>query len=132
LLRECVNAINDEEIVDFSTYLTIVKLKTAALMSVSTQSGAMVTGADDETVQIMADYGMNMGIAYQMVDDYVDDEIGQVKGYSLEFALDAAERARKVLKPVGPSIYKDKLLQMLDLVKEMAAQKNMSTTVRMP
>jgi len=67
-----------------------------------------------------------------MVDDYVDDEIGQVKGYSLEFALDAAERARKVLKPVGPSIYKDKLLQMLDLVKEMAAQKNMSTTVRMP
>ncbi len=129
---EIINAINDEEIVDFSTYLTIVKLKTAALMSVSTQSGAMVTGADDETVQIMADYGMNMGIAYQMVDDYVDDEIGQVKGYSLEFALDAAERARKVLKPVGPSIYKDKLLQMLDLVKEMAAQKNMSTTVRMP
>ena len=126
---EIINAINDEEMIDFSTYLTIVKLKTAALMSVSTQSGAMVTGANDETVQMMADYGMNMGIAYQMVDDYVDDEVGQVKGYSLGFALDAAESAQAVLKQVRPSIYKDKILQMLDVVREMAAQKHMLLTV---
>ncbi len=129
---EIINAVNDGEHIDFPTYLTIVKLKTASLMSVSTQTGAMVTGADEETVQRMADYGMSMGIAYQMVDDYVDDEIGQVSGYSLEFALESAEKARKVIEPIKASIYKDKLLLMLDLVIEMAAQKNMSATVRMP
>jgi octaprenyl-diphosphate synthase len=129
---EIINAVNEGGSIDFSTYLAIVKLKTASLMSVSTQTGAMVVGADEKTVQIMADYGMSMGIAYQMIDDYVDEEIGQVKGYSLDYALKSAEKARKVLRPLKSSIYKSKLLQMLDLVREMSAQKNMSTAVRMP
>ena len=94
---EIINAVSEGGGIDFPTYLAIVKLKTASLMSVSTQTGAMVTGAGEKTVQIMADYGMSMGIAYQMVDDYVDEEIGRVKGYSLDYALESAEKARKVL-----------------------------------
>ncbi len=128
---ELINSTKSAE-VDFDTYLTVVRLKTASLMSVSAQTGAILAGADSALAQSMADYGMNVGIAYQMVDDYVDDEVAAVSGFSLEYAVAAAARAREALAPIPESIYKGKLSSFIDLVLEMADQKDMSATVKLP
>ncbi|HUZ18756.1 MAG TPA: polyprenyl synthetase family protein [Spirochaetia bacterium] len=129
---ELINSAQSEGRIDFDTYLTVVKLKTASLMSVSSQGGAMVTGADPDTIRAMGEYGMNVGIAYQLVDDYVDDEVDEVEGFSLDFAVASADRARAALASIPGSVYKDKMLSFVDLVLEMAAQKDMSATVKLP
>ena len=41
---ELINSMHSGQRVDVDTYLTVVRLKTASLMSVSSQTGAMVTG----------------------------------------------------------------------------------------
>jgi octaprenyl-diphosphate synthase len=46
--------------------------KTASLFSLSTQSGAILSQAPEESVAIMKEYGDNLGIAFQIVDDILD------------------------------------------------------------
>jgi geranylgeranyl pyrophosphate synthase len=60
------------EHVDEERYLDIVGGKTAALFSGACAAGAAVAGAPAEVVKAMADYGQNLGIAFQMVDDVLD------------------------------------------------------------
>lgn len=53
-------------------YMEIITAKTAALMRAACNSGAMVAGADDKTVQHLGDFGSNLGIAFQLMDDLLD------------------------------------------------------------
>ncbi len=46
--------------------------KTASLFSLSTQSGAILSKAPEAPVAIMKEYGDNLGIAFQIVDDILD------------------------------------------------------------
>jgi geranylgeranyl pyrophosphate synthase len=46
--------------------------KTASLFSLSTQSGAILSRASEEAVAIMKEYGDNLGIAFQIIDDILD------------------------------------------------------------
>ena len=46
--------------------------KTASLFSLSTQSGAILSKATEEAVTVMKEYGDNLGIAFQVVDDILD------------------------------------------------------------
>jgi octaprenyl-diphosphate synthase len=57
---------------DEARYLKIVEGKTAALFSGACAAGAAVSGAGTSAVEAMADYGRNLGIAFQMVDDVLD------------------------------------------------------------
>jgi len=59
------------------TYFRVVSDKTAALISVCCQLGALFAGADDAKLSTMERFGENMGIAFQIRDDildYVGDE----------------------------------------------------------
>ena len=60
------------EQLDEDRYLAIVEGKTAALFSGACAAGAALAGAADEVVEAMAEYGQNLGIAFQMVDDVLD------------------------------------------------------------
>ncbi|MBI5762688.1 MAG: polyprenyl synthetase family protein [Planctomycetes bacterium] len=53
-------------------YLEIVRRKTAALTSVCSELGAESSGASAEIVRHMAEFGMDLGIAFQIVDDLLD------------------------------------------------------------
>jgi len=53
-------------------YLDIIRRKTALPISASAQSGAMLAGAAQSVVLDMADYGVNLGLAFQIVDDVLD------------------------------------------------------------
>ena len=46
--------------------------KTASLFTLSTQSGAILSQATEEAVAVMKEYGDNLGIAFQIVDDILD------------------------------------------------------------
>ena len=53
-------------------YMEIIKAKTAVLMSAACASGAIISGAEDKVEQALAEFGMNMGIAFQLMDDLLD------------------------------------------------------------
>jgi octaprenyl-diphosphate synthase len=55
-------------------YFKIIKSKTAALLSACTACGARSVSDDPETIQMMKDFGENIGIAFQIRDDLLDYE----------------------------------------------------------
>ncbi len=54
------------------TYLAKVRSKTASLLAMCCQTGAMLDGADDEVVSRMRQYGLELGVAFQIIDDILD------------------------------------------------------------
>jgi octaprenyl-diphosphate synthase len=70
-------------------YIEIIAGKTAALFEGSCATGAMLAGAGKSTVQALAAYGRNTGIAFQITDDLLDlvgeeDKTGKPVGSDLE------------------------------------------------
>lgn len=53
-------------------YLRIITCKTAALFSAACRAGALVAAAPAAQVEALAAFGLNVGIAFQMVDDALD------------------------------------------------------------
>ncbi|NBN92272.1 MAG: octaprenyl diphosphate synthase, partial [Betaproteobacteria bacterium] len=62
---------NDPDI-DEAAYLRVIRYKTAKLFEASTRLGAVLGGADALHEAAMAEYGMRLGTAYQLVDDILD------------------------------------------------------------
>lgn len=56
----------------FEMYLAVVEAKTAALFAAATQAGALIAGASKAQENALRDYGQNLGIAYQLIDDALD------------------------------------------------------------
>ena len=54
------------------SYLEIIKAKTAALFAAACEVGPVIAGADRAGVSAMAEFGMNLGIAFQIADDTLD------------------------------------------------------------
>jgi len=57
---------------DQAVYLQIVQAKTAELFAAAAESGAVAAGASDGDVAALRSYGMNLGLAFQLVDDALD------------------------------------------------------------
>ncbi|MDP2730930.1 MAG: polyprenyl synthetase family protein [Dehalococcoidales bacterium] len=53
-------------------YFQRVAQKTAALFSMATETGAVLSQAPEKSIQILIEYGCNLGIAFQIVDDILD------------------------------------------------------------
>ena len=66
---------------DEETYLKVVRGKTAALFSAACEVGAVVSGSSNEVADALHTYGDALGIAFQIVDDFLDyggtDAIGK-------------------------------------------------------
>jgi geranylgeranyl diphosphate synthase type I len=55
--------------VDLDSYLRMIHDKSAALIACSTHLGALLGGAGDEVVAHYAQFGENLGMAFQVIDD---------------------------------------------------------------
>ena len=55
-------------------YLQRIYNKTASLFTTAAESGGVLSGAPEETVQALKGYGYNLGMAFQIVDDILDFE----------------------------------------------------------
>ncbi len=58
--------------IDRETYTRIIAKKTASLFAVATKLGALVGGGTPEQVSALEQYGFNLGLAFQIVDDILD------------------------------------------------------------
>ena len=59
---------------DFSikSYFKMISLKTASLLSSCSEVGAILAGANPQKVKSMKNFGLNLGISFQIVDDMLD------------------------------------------------------------
>jgi geranylgeranyl pyrophosphate synthase len=54
------------------TYYEKIKHKTACLIAACSKGGAIVSQASDEEITLLDEYGLNLGIAFQITDDILD------------------------------------------------------------
>ena len=62
---------NDPDI-DEARYLLVIRYKTAKLFEAATRLGAILAQASDRDEHAMANYGMHLGTAFQLIDDVLD------------------------------------------------------------
>jgi len=78
----------------FEQYIERITGKTASLFALSTEGGAILSNAPEESIQILSDFGLNLGIAFQIVDDVLDfAATEQELGKPVASALNAADGA---------------------------------------
>lgn len=65
-------ALSRSEKVTPENYIEIVQRKTASLFETGAKLGAYLAGADRDDIGLMGRYGLNLGIAFQMMDDVLD------------------------------------------------------------
>jgi len=85
-LNQSFNAFNLKQ--TRQNYLQRISYKTASLFSMATESGSALSEAPEEVTQILREYGHNLGIAFQIVDDILDligteEELGKPIGSDL-------------------------------------------------
>jgi len=71
--------------ISLSEYLHMIELKTAVLLAGSLQMGAIAAGAVESDQQMIYDFGRNLGLAFQVQDDWLDafgdpSTFGKLKG----------------------------------------------------
>ena len=69
-------------------YFHRIASKTASLFVMATESGAVLGEAPEESIQVLREYGHNLGMAFQVVDDILDfigteEEMGKPVGSDL-------------------------------------------------
>lgn len=98
ILADATNVIAEGEVlqlmnchnpdISVEDYLQVVRFKTAKLFEASARLGAILGGASPEIETGLANYGMHLGTAFQIIDDVLDysgkeDEIGKQLGDDL-------------------------------------------------
>lgn len=53
-------------------YLEMIRLKTSVLLACAVKIGALMAGAPKEDVENLYDFGVSLGLAFQLQDDYLD------------------------------------------------------------
>ena len=116
-------------------YLKRIYNKTASLFTTAGESGALLSGAPERIAQTLREYGYNVGMAFQIVDDILDfdastEELGKPVGSDLAHgvltlpAIIAVERNppdNPVLKWLGDPEDQDALSQAVDMVQDTSA-----------
>lgn len=60
------------EDITFDDYLKVIEYKTATAFEVAARAGAIIANGTEEQIGALSEYGINLGIAYQIRDDLFD------------------------------------------------------------
>lgn len=115
-------------------YLRRIKRKTALLISVSCQTGALASNAKPEYVHALKMFGYNVGMAFQITDDILDfvatsKQLGKPAGSDLKqgnitlpviYTL-ATEKGNKLRDIIINNQVEENLSQAIEIVKESGA-----------
>jgi len=93
-LMNCKNPDVSEE-----AYFKVIKNKTAMLFEAASHSAAILSHASDELIEAMKEFGLQVGLAFQLVDDMLD-YIGDAQTMGKNVGDDLAEG-----KPTLPLIF---------------------------
>lgn len=97
--------------VSIEEYINMIRLKTAVLVGGCMKIGAIIGGAGNEDADLLYDFGVNFGLAFQLQDDILD-----VYGDPLKFG-----------KQVGGDIISNKQTFLLLKLKELASAEDQQT-----
>ena len=113
----------DMESVPMDDYLKMIGLKTAVLIACSAKMGALIGGADDRTCDLLYRFGYDLGLAFQIADDWLDtysdpkvfgkaiggDILNNKKSWLMTRAFEkAGERRPELLEAMAMPIETDK------------------------
>jgi geranylgeranyl diphosphate synthase type II len=115
--------------VTIEEYIKMISLKTSVLIGAALKMGAIVSEANESDAQKLYDFGLNLGIAFQLQDDYLDtygnpETFGkQVGGDIIEnkktyLYLKALELANKENKQKLLSYYSKKMEDNTDKINQ--------------
>ncbi len=96
-----------KKFVNMKDYLKMIRKKTAALISASAEIGALAGGGNKAEVKALKDFGLNLGIAFQIKDDI----------------LDIIGDPNKLGKPLFQDIYEAKRTYLFNKALEIAGEK---------
>ena len=82
--------------VGLESYLEMIRLKTAVLLGSVLKIGAIVAGADAKNQQAVYDFGINLGLAFQLQDD-IFDCYGDVKVFGKMTGGDISDNKKTYL-----------------------------------
>ena len=121
-----------QEAVLLQDYLQMITLKTSVLLAASLEMGAILGGASEGNCRHIYEFGLNLGIGFQIQDDYLDafgnpekfgkDVGGDIKQnkktflliHALEVATEVQKNQIQYLISQNPA---DKVTQMLDIFR---------------
>jgi geranylgeranyl diphosphate synthase type II len=112
--------------VDFETrndvtipeYLKMIEYKTAVLVAAAMKMGAIIAQTSKENSKLIYEFGLNLGLAFQLQDDYLD-AFGDPKTFGKQVGGDIIENKKtylylKALEFAAPE-EKDKLIQLFSI-----------------
>lgn len=82
--------------VSIEEYIQMITLKTSVLVAGSLKMGAIVAEASEEEIQKIYDFGLNLGIAFQLQDDYLD-AFGNPEAFGKQVGGDIIENKKTYL-----------------------------------
>lgn len=82
--------------VTISEYLKMIEFKTAVLVGAAMKMGAIVANASNECQLLIYEFGKNLGIAFQLQDDYLD-AFGDPKTFGKQVGGDIIENKKTYL-----------------------------------
>lgn len=114
---------------DRETYKKIIARKTASLFEAGARMGAHLAGADRDIIEALAEYGYNLGLAFQIVDDILDivgdpETLGKpiggdlVRGEGVMIAQNGKHTAAAMAAPVADA---DPIKEMMIRLRESGA-----------
>lgn len=113
-------------------YLLRIRRKTALLIAISCQLGAMATGAPDKVSSALYRFGYNVGMSFQITDDLLDicgteKAIGKPPGSDLR----QGNISLPVLYALTDETVRDRLLSEINLIRESDGHGSSATAVKL-
>jgi geranylgeranyl diphosphate synthase type II len=82
--------------VSIPEYLQMIEYKTAVLVAAAMKMGAIIAETSKETANLIYDFGLNLGLAFQLQDDYLD-AFGDPKTFGKQVGGDIIENKKTYL-----------------------------------
>ena len=117
------------EDITFDDYLKVIEYKTATAFETASRLGAIISGGTDIEIESLADYGKNIGIAYQIRDDLHDwkneDKLFNLLIKNSSDPRDVFNDMEELLKK-----YTDRAIFSIRKIKDSQAKNNLENLVR--
>ena len=121
--------LEESEDATFDDYLKVMEYKTATAFEMAAKLGAVIGGGSEEQIESLAEYGKNIGIAYQIRDDLMDWK-NEDKLFNL--LIKKSSDPRVVFNKMEEMLKKfsERALDSLRKIKESDAKNNLETLVK--
>ena len=104
-----------EKDLKFSDYIQMIQYKTAVLLGSSLKMGGIVNNASETDLELLYDIGLNLGLAFQIQDDYLD-LFGDEKLIGKKIGGDVIKRKKTVMYHVYKDISSSEESDCLDQI----------------